>query len=82
MDPEFQRLVDAAAEVAMPGRWEAVNHGRIRINQYLMQVIPFLGADRPSVSPFCSILPLVTPPMRWLNIVRMAVSPIPIWDPL
>jgi hypothetical protein len=25
MDPEFQRLVDAAAEVATSGRWEAVN---------------------------------------------------------
>jgi hypothetical protein len=25
MDPEFQRLVDAAAEVAASGRWEAVN---------------------------------------------------------
>jgi hypothetical protein len=25
MDPEFQRLVDAAAEVAASGRWAAVN---------------------------------------------------------
>jgi hypothetical protein len=25
MDSEFQRLVDAAAEVAASGRWEAVN---------------------------------------------------------
>jgi hypothetical protein len=25
MDPEFQRLVDAAAEVAATGRWDAVN---------------------------------------------------------
>lgn len=25
MDPEFQRLVDAAVEVAASGRWEAVN---------------------------------------------------------
>ncbi len=25
MDPEFQRLVDAAAEVAATGQWDAVN---------------------------------------------------------
>jgi hypothetical protein len=25
MDPEFQRLVDAAAEVAATGRWDAIN---------------------------------------------------------
>lgn len=39
---EFQRLVDGAAEVAAMGSRES----RAKQNQYLMQVIPFLGADR------------------------------------